>query len=1037
MNYLSLVTEFYAPSAKWRGKPFWAWNGDLKADELIRQIDVMKEMGLGGHFMHSRVGLQTEYLGEDWFKLINQCTDYSASVGLEAWLYDEDRWPSGSAGGLVTEDPALRMRFIHADVQDKASWVAFPNAIATFTANVNGVILTELQREKSADFTGCGTHVVQFYVHEMPSGSFYNGNTYLDTMNPLATKRFIELTHEKYKAACGARLGTTIRGIFTDEPHRGSLMTTFGQGVNSTAWLAPWTDKMPEHWAALTGGRDIADDLPFLFFQIDGQIIHEVKWKYSEVCLQLFLKNYCEPLRAWCDANGLDLTGHFLHEDNLTSQTAMVGSVMRGYSYLSVPGMDLLGEGNRCFWVAKQLQSASRQLGAHTRMSELYGCTGWQMPLSGHKHVGDWQALFGINLRCHHLSWYSMDGEAKRDYPASILDQSAWYTDYERVETYFARLGVLLSTGQTRCDVLVIHPVETIWAQVHPGWCNGLSPASPGVCAAERDFEDVFHSLQGGQIDFDYADEGMLDELGSVTTDDGGLAVLTVGMASYKCVVVAGCQTIRSSTLKRLEAFTDAGGVVYFAGDRPAYVDAKPSTAAAQLGVDVDGGIMGLPDALRAFAGVILTPKQPHVFHQIRILDTGEQILVLLNVDREQPTGTFTADFKGESCVELCEWDCLSGSVHAVNTTSSEGARKAIFNLGAGGLLSVVSSPVTQDIKAVHSLKPDPSRVETTELCGPFTYTLSEPNILVLDRFTLTLDDALVCTESDVLRADRMLRARLGLQNRGGEMLQPWFAALQGRNENSFGSLKLSATFCIADSVDIATVGPIYIALEQRARWSVCVNKMPVSPDSCGTWVDHAIERLEIPIESLRSGLNVIEFTTQFRADTNLEAVYLLGQFGVHTGKEVHTITKLPSTLSVGDVVQQGLPFYSACIAYHLPLTNHLAGGCATDVIRVTVPEIAGACVRFNVDGTEHRLPWAPFKWEFERGQLCGDVRLVVVLTRRNTFGPLHQLPMVARAYGPDNWTTQGEQFQDEPVLYPAGLLQPPRIEILRPSEYL
>ena len=56
----------------------------------------------------------------------------------------------------------------------------------------------------------------------------------------------------------------------------------------------------------------------------------------------------------------------------------------------------------------------------------MYGGSGWDFDLKGHKALGDWQALMGINLRCPHLSWYTMEGEAKRDYPASILHQSAW-----------------------------------------------------------------------------------------------------------------------------------------------------------------------------------------------------------------------------------------------------------------------------------------------------------------------------------------------------------------------------------------------------------------------------------------------------------------------------------------------------------------------------------------------------------------------------------------------------------------------------------
>ena len=100
------------PGAAYRGKPFWAWNGALDEAELLRQIDCMRAMGFGGFFMHSRTGLDTEYLGEEWFRLIRRCAEYGAEQGLEAWLYDEDRWPSGTCGGTVTFAKENRMRFI-------------------------------------------------------------------------------------------------------------------------------------------------------------------------------------------------------------------------------------------------------------------------------------------------------------------------------------------------------------------------------------------------------------------------------------------------------------------------------------------------------------------------------------------------------------------------------------------------------------------------------------------------------------------------------------------------------------------------------------------------------------------------------------------------------------------------------------------------------------------------------------------------------------------------------------------------------------
>ena len=130
--------EFISPSVEYRGKPFWSWNGELRGEELVRQAHVMKEMGLGGYFMHSRSGLITEYLGEEWFDLINQVADAAEADGMEAWLYDEDRWPSGSAGGKVTVDPQYRMKslYVYESDIDRAEWDE--QSIFLFIAKIDG-----------------------------------------------------------------------------------------------------------------------------------------------------------------------------------------------------------------------------------------------------------------------------------------------------------------------------------------------------------------------------------------------------------------------------------------------------------------------------------------------------------------------------------------------------------------------------------------------------------------------------------------------------------------------------------------------------------------------------------------------------------------------------------------------------------------------------------------------------------------------------------------------------------------------------------
>ena len=95
-----------------RGLPFWSWNGKLEKAEIIRQVHILKEMGFGGFFMHSRTGLATEYLGDEWFELIRAATEEAEKLGMSAWLYDEDRWPSGTVGGEVTKTLEYQLKFI-------------------------------------------------------------------------------------------------------------------------------------------------------------------------------------------------------------------------------------------------------------------------------------------------------------------------------------------------------------------------------------------------------------------------------------------------------------------------------------------------------------------------------------------------------------------------------------------------------------------------------------------------------------------------------------------------------------------------------------------------------------------------------------------------------------------------------------------------------------------------------------------------------------------------------------------------------------
>jgi len=1027
-----LYQQFLDPGPAYRGKPFWSWNGELTQDELFRQIQVMKDMGFGGFFMHSRTGLATEYLGAEWFALTNACADEAARLGMEAWLYDEDRWPSGTAGGLVTKNPKFRLKFMSLRTKPAVQFIWSDDIVAAFSCDLKGLNFTDgrrIQRETPAA-QYAGKTILVFTIEEMAKSSFYNGTTYADMMNREATDEYIRLTHEKYKALCGERFGKSILGIFTDEPHRGAVMCGFGIANENGNWMTPWTYCVPEEFRRRFG-YDIIDRLPELFLQKDGRPISQVKWHYMELCQQLFLENWAKPIYEWCQANNLILTGHALHEDTLTAQTTMQGSLMRFYECMQYPGVDVLTEGNRSFWIAKQLASAARQLGQKWLLSELYGCTGWQFNFESHKAVGDWQALFGINLRCPHLSWYTMEGQAKRDYPASIFYQSGWWRDYEFVETYFARLGLILSQGEPVCDMLVINPVESLWCQIHAEWTRNIAtPKDAAVQKLEKAHGDLFHWLAGAQVDFDYGDEEMISRLYGLKRDKAGRALLRIGQADYRVVVLGQMATIRSSTLKILEEFVEAGGKVIFAGAAPPHVDAVASAAAQNLArrvvqtdfaqeAVVSACKQHIDSAVDVFAGATGEPIRD-IFCQLRH-DGSRSTLAVLNVNRERGFDDVSIRIPIQGYVT--EWDCATGKRFNIPAKPIAGGVEIRTALPPAGERVYLVTPEKDT-----AIAPKPVyQSQSTRVCpGPYDYDLNEDNVCVLDWAKFRIDDGPWREATEVLKIDQAVRDHFGLAHRGGEMVQPWFREKHLPAPEVKGTVHMAFPF----RIEVMPHSPVTLCMERPEHFSIKLNGHALSSTQVdGWWVDPAIKQIRVPSQALRTGDNVLELALRFSEDKNIEALYLTGDFGVRLRDTSKSLVSLPEKLKVGTVTEQGLPFYSGTITYRIPVRQEAD---AEQRMFVEVPNFEAACVKVRSKGHKARMiAWQPYQADVTEDVRANDSLLLdVVLTRRNTFGPLHLVPLRPGAYGPGHWTTGGQQWSDQYMLYPAGLLEAPKLSI-------
>ena len=106
------LREFAAPPARFRGVPFWAWNCKVTKEKIDSQVEYFRRMGMGGAMVHPRTGLDTPYLSEEYMALVKHAAEKLRQAGMACYLYDEDRFPSGSAGGIVTRNVRFRARYI-------------------------------------------------------------------------------------------------------------------------------------------------------------------------------------------------------------------------------------------------------------------------------------------------------------------------------------------------------------------------------------------------------------------------------------------------------------------------------------------------------------------------------------------------------------------------------------------------------------------------------------------------------------------------------------------------------------------------------------------------------------------------------------------------------------------------------------------------------------------------------------------------------------------------------------------------------------
>ena len=100
-DFKTLIKDFKNPPVEYSTAPFWVWNDEVTKIKIDQQLPDFKEKGISQVFIHPRPGLITEYLSEEWFELVKYAVDKGKELDMKIWLYDENSFPSGFAGGHV------------------------------------------------------------------------------------------------------------------------------------------------------------------------------------------------------------------------------------------------------------------------------------------------------------------------------------------------------------------------------------------------------------------------------------------------------------------------------------------------------------------------------------------------------------------------------------------------------------------------------------------------------------------------------------------------------------------------------------------------------------------------------------------------------------------------------------------------------------------------------------------------------------------------------------------------------------------------
>ncbi len=938
--------DFANPPAAFRPMPFWSWNATLDDAELRRQIQQFQAAGYGGYFMHSRVGLETRYLSDEWFRKIRVSLEEGKRLGLESWLYDEDKWPSGFAGGFATfqqpEFAAMGMGYKQITKEQTEAAAKDPATLGIY---------------EDAD-----QKFLWFYTRPYQKTNWFNGEAYLDVLNPRAVARFLHLTFDEgYTKHFGKEFGPAMPGVFTDEPNYQA-----GRGRDGTQF--PWTPQFAQIFTRKRG-YDLIEKLPWLVRPLQGY--RQVRYDFWRTAAEQFEEAFSKPYGELAAKLGLKLTGHYLAEDTLRAQTAVTGSAMLHYLHMQVPGIDHLRRNVEDPLTLKQASSVAHQFGRQRVLTEIYGVSGHSASFADLKWIADFHFALGVNFLVPHLTLYSMTGDRKRDYPPTFSDHQPYWGDLKYLNDYLARAAWFVSQGKPVKDILLLSALGSAWAE-YP---------DPKI---DEKYIGVLRNLLGLHQDFDIGDELILARHG-----DAGNGRLRVGSGgNYSMVIVPPAYRWEESTLDLLDTMITTGGRVLFIGQQPLSIQRLLlRTGVARVGEEKEDlaralSLLGSRDLSITTEG----RENPEIYYQQRV-DGTRHLYFVANTDRERG---YRVSIHSNVHGGTEEWNLATGQVRPIQSLIRDIPP-------AGSLAFVIDTALPPSIT---NTPPAPSALQPPAPSPQsFPFRRLQPNSLLLDRCRYSINDAPLSDPTPVWKVRQAAFRAAGLEAFAG--LQPW--ALEWKGIRPSGSARVRMQFEFTSDLENRKA---WLVVEKGGNFAITVNgEKAAAPD--GWHWDRGFTRFPL---NLRTGKNVVELAGDYRPGVEIEDIFVIGDFATRKiSDREYALAAEPPTLAAGDWTAQGYHFYAGNMAYKVDVSFRRG-----EQVRLRLKDPAATAVRVEVNGKPAGvLGWQPWELDITSALRNGQnsVEVIVLGSLENSFGPVHN--DTYRTQG-NNWWFGPQSFTDE-----------------------